>query len=242
MRLVGRAKDGNLRVWCSQASSRAFGLMLLLASSLSFPTIRSYRTMPVVRRNAPLYVAQVVHSEAIEALSSFQKMVRRFQNYSVDDIGALESIRLRLLLLGGREALLTEPAVVAAFEVLYEDVLPVRFGGDILFNLIDKAVTQARRNGSPMRLPLPSSLPSPVVHTGPCVRGTSKAIIQGVLASFKAQEHPLAATTDTQTPRLCGESLFAEIDRNGDGVLSLEVCHITSHKRGILASSLWLHR
>ena len=88
-------------------------------------------------------------------------MVRRFQNYSDADIGSLASERLRLLLLGGREALLTEPAVVAAFEVLYEDVLPVRFGGDILFNLIDKAVVQARRERSPSLLHAPPPPPAP---------------------------------------------------------------------------------
>jgi hypothetical protein len=177
------------------------------------------------RRHAPLYVTQVARpTTTVDAVeTSFRRMVRRFQNYSDADIGSLASERLRLLLLGGREALLTEPAVVAAFEVLYEDVLPVRFGGDILFNLIDKAVVQARRERSPSLLHAPPPPPAPAfapaARGGPCVRGTSKAIIQGVLASFKAQqEGPLSSSP----PALCGESLFAEIDRNGDGVLCLE--------------------
>lgn len=73
----------------------------------------------------------------------FTSMVRRFNSYSEEDVEFLENDRLRNLVLGGKEAL-KEPKVLTAFYILYEDILPVRFGGDILFNILDKSISEAR--------------------------------------------------------------------------------------------------
>ena len=79
----------------------------------------------------------------------FKRMVARFQTYTDQDIFNLENNRLQHLIIGGKESLI-EPKVVNAFCVLYEDILPVRFGGDILFNMLDKAITNAKRKKSPI--------------------------------------------------------------------------------------------
>lgn len=73
----------------------------------------------------------------------FDEMVDRFRTYTDADIDFLDNARMQDLLRGGLDAL-NEPKVLTAFSVLYEDILPVRFGGDILFNLLDKSILQAR--------------------------------------------------------------------------------------------------
>lgn len=149
--------------------------------------------------------------------ANFYRMVERFRNYNDEDIAAIESERLRLMLDGGREAL-TEPLVVRSFAVLYEDILPVRFGGDILFNLIDKSIKNARpRSGILMNKETAGQSNGVVDSTksAAAVAKTSKYIIQSVLSCYNDIE-------DGEVPRFCDENLFAEIDRNGDGVLTLE--------------------
>ena len=151
-----------------------------------------------------------------KVLSSFYRMVDRFKDYTSEDIDAVESERLRLLLEGGQEAL-TEPSVVGSFAVLYEDVLPVRFGGDILFNLIDKTIKQSRNKG---KQSTPKQQPS---NEKIEVTKMSKSIIQSMLAFYQAND-PSGANekNDEGGYWFCEDRLFAEIDRNGDGVLTFE--------------------
>jgi hypothetical protein len=78
----------------------------------------------------------------------FYGMVTRFATYNDEDISSLESERLQALILGGREALY-EPDVLRAFAILYEKSLPVRFGGDILFDMLDKIITETRESKAP---------------------------------------------------------------------------------------------
>jgi hypothetical protein len=124
----------------------------------------------------------------------------------------IENARLRLMLDGGREAL-TEPLVVRSFAVLYEDILPVRFGGDILFNLIDKSVRRARPRSAKLTNKPPAG--ADPTTAAAAVAKTSKYIIQSVLSCYNDIE-------DGEVPRFYEENLFADIDRNGDGVLTLE--------------------
>ena len=77
--------------------------------------------------------------------NKFSKMVERFSKYSNEDIRLLESDRLKHLVYGGREAL-NDTYVLQSFSILYEDILPVRFGGDILFNMIEKALQNAKQS------------------------------------------------------------------------------------------------
>lgn len=147
-------------------------------------------------------------------LRDFYRMVDRFQTYSDEEIALLENERLRHLVFGGRDAL-TEPRVVNAFAILYEDVMPVRFGGDILFNLLDKAIGNARagargRGAATTTRTLPRSL------TRQPVGGKSRSIIRAILA-LKARED----TNSSISMELC-DSLFYEIDANDDGRLSFE--------------------
>lgn len=75
----------------------------------------------------------------------FYGMVQRFATYDDEDISSLESERMQTLILGGKEALY-EPDVLRAFAILYEKSLPVRFGGDILFDMLDKMITDVRKS------------------------------------------------------------------------------------------------
>ena len=158
-----------------------------------------------------------------KVLSSFYRMVDRFKDYSSEDIDAVESERLRLLLEGGQEAL-TEPSVVRSFAVLYEDILPVRFGGEVLFNLIDKTIKQSRNKGKKPPPKLPPS--NGKVEVGKIeVTKMSKSIIQSMLAYYQANDNDPSGTSEKNDEGgywFCEDRLFAEIDRNGDGVLTFE--------------------
>ena len=152
-------------------------------------------------------------------LRSFYRMVDRFQRYSDDEIARLENERLRHLVLGGRDAL-TEPRVVTAFAILYEDVLPVRFGGDILFNLLDKAINNARvsskRHVSPISLHKQEN-----GGRGHAVGSKSRSVIKCILALKAKEEQSFTNESDKTKPALY-DSLFYEIDANDDGRLSFE--------------------
>ena len=154
--------------------------------------------------------------EMSKVLSSFYRMVDRFKDYTSDDIDAVESERLRLLLEGGQEAL-TEPSVVGSFAVLYEDILPVRFGGDILFNLIDKTIKQSRNKGTQ------SPPKQQRISEKTEITKMSKSIIQSMLAYYQANDPSGASEKNDEGGYwFCEDRLFAEIDRNGDGVLTFE--------------------
>lgn len=154
-------------------------------------------------------------------LRDFYRMVDRFQAYSDDEIALLKNERLRHLVFGGRDAL-NEPRVVNAFAILYEDVMPVRFGGDILFNLLDKAIGNARtvaRGRSRGVAPAARAMSRSPVR--PPVRGKSRSIIRAILA-LKAQEDRDSSGESAPTNMELHEGLFSEIDANEDGRLSFE--------------------
>ena len=147
----------------------------------------------------------------------FKRMVARFQTYTDQDIFNLENNRLQHLIMGGRESL-TEPKVVNAFCVLYEDILPVRFGGDILFNMLDKAIINAKRRKGPVVADEILKQKNVSIITNES-RQTVKSILQYFLSQ---QLNQSTSTIDTNVIAYCCDSLFSDIDQNKDDRLSPE--------------------
>lgn len=142
-------------------------------------------------------------------LSKFYSMVDRFSKYSNTDIMQLENDRLKHLIFGGKEAL-NDTIVLTSFAILYEDILPVRFGGDILFNIMEKIMSNVRKvssssvEKSKVSLPLEVSL----------ISSRPSEIQRKIISQVISQALPEDLTR-------C-DSLFAEIDSNRDGSLSFE--------------------
>lgn len=139
----------------------------------------------------------------------FQSMVSRFEQYNDDDIQQLDNVRLKELVFGGRDAL-NEKKVLRAFEILYEDLLPVRFGGDILFNLLDKSIENSRKNFKNL-IPITILDDNSINRLPNYSTKLKKRIIKQVFAAT------------TETPSECYASLlFPQIDNNSDGVISFQ--------------------
>jgi hypothetical protein len=62
----------------------------------------------------------------------FREKIAYFERYSERDMALLRSKRLRVVLEGMRASPL-EPAVYKAFEILYQDLYPLRFAGRLIF-------------------------------------------------------------------------------------------------------------
>ena len=145
--------------------------------------------------------------------SKFMGYVQRFQDYDNVDIRALGNDRLQQLLLGGKEAL-SEPAVVQAFSILYEDLLPVRMGGDILFNLLEKSMNQAKISRKTLDIAPLSGTKNSVKSKPIVISDMKKKIIGRILMIAKSE----ADTIDS----CYAETLFPRLDVDNDGYISKE--------------------
>lgn len=143
--------------------------------------------------------------------SNFEGMMNRFKSYTDDDINRIENERLRQLIYGGQDAL-DEPKVVRAFQILYEDVLPVRLGGDILFNLLQKSITSAR---SQSRTEIsPRSYTENIQQTGSSIiKSKIKRKLMNQIMRFAEGEDKECTVTTT---------LFPSIDTDQNGSISVE--------------------
>jgi len=146
------------------------------------------------------------HSATNKVLNKFYQMVDRFSKYSFEDIKYLENERLKHLIFGGKDAL-NDPGVLTSFSILYEDILPVRFGGDILFNLLEKTMNSAKKkkliNISNLELKAEnktSTLPSQIQRR--------------IISQMMSYALPEDLTR-------C-DNLFAEIDVDNSGAISFE--------------------
>ena len=74
----------------------------------------------------------------------FQAMMTRVGSYSPAQLTSIDDVRLRSLLRGVATAA-TTPEVLASFEVLYEDFLPIRTAGSFMFDALDVKVQQASK-------------------------------------------------------------------------------------------------
>lgn len=143
--------------------------------------------------------------------SNFKRMVTRFQTYSNQDISNLENARLQHLIMGGRESLL-EPKVVNSFSVLYEDILPVRFGGDILFNMLDKAIVNVRYK----KFGSNNDFSNEKNKLNTSMSKESKRVVKNIL------QYLLIDSQQQNQTSYCCDSLFSDIDQNKDNSLSKE--------------------
>ena len=81
--------------------------------------------------------------EKSAASQRFDAMLAEFRTHSEADLNLVTSPRMRGLLTGVKAAI-QDPQVTRAFEVLYEDLGPVRVAGDIMFAKLEREVAQSK--------------------------------------------------------------------------------------------------
>eukprot|EP01041_Mallomonas_annulata_P008618 gene8618-17780_t len=193
------------------ASTILFSLTIVHGFELKL-TVRGPRRT-IILNDTPLKKVSSFQVDATKnkVATNFYSMVNRFSSYTDDDIKNLENERLRQLVFGGISAL-DELKVVQAFCVLYEDILPVRLGGDILFNMLDKAIVNARNKKS--------SYIERNIATNARSDTNSKQILSKTKQKL-LREVLLFSRREDQIGRNC-DTIFAEIDKNKDNTISLE--------------------
>jgi len=107
----------------------------------------------------------------------FDAMVDDFRKHRPQEIDLVDDPRFRELLHSCRSAL-DDTKVVLAFQVLYEDLAPVRIGGDLIFRKLDRAVQDVR--GSESKAP------------------STRAIVQDAAAAALVEEKRLAYDASTK--------------------------------------------
>jgi hypothetical protein len=122
----------------------------------------------------------------------FGAMLERCRGYSKAEIAALQSQPRQQQLLTGVIAGARNAEVVAAFTVLYEDFLPLRLGGDLIFKILDDKLRAA--------VAAQAAAPPPPSPTSACDDAPVMSAPQ--LASAKA--------------------LFQLIDEDGSGLLTVD--------------------
>ena len=127
-----------------------------------------------------------------------------------------------------------EERVLNAFAILYEDVLPVRFGGDILFNLLDKSIVQARSQRHDFLKsivhPAASSMDissSPSFSTSSSNPSASSAPTSSSLNNVSPLKKriisKIMAVSVAEDESQCAASvLFPQLDVNKDGAICLD--------------------
>ncbi|CAB9517902.1 expressed unknown protein [Seminavis robusta] len=95
-----------------------------------------------------LYIPPINTTDRLRHSSEFHSKIEHFQQYTPRDIALLKSVRLRIVMDGMRASPL-EPAVYRAFEVLYQDLLPLRVAGRFIFRRLSyvlKMCQETRQN------------------------------------------------------------------------------------------------
>ena len=90
-----------------------------------------------------LYELPPINHELTSLEQEFRDMVTHFTQYSRKDVLAIKNERLRILF-EGIMASAGCPAVYRAFEVLYEDLYPLRVAGRIIFKQLKKSLEESR--------------------------------------------------------------------------------------------------
>jgi hypothetical protein len=88
------------------------------------------------------------HTQLTKAEQEFRDMILFYERYSQRDVDMLASYRLRVVM-QGMAASTVEPAVYRAFEVLYQDLPPLRVAGRLIFKRLRHVMSmcvQARRD------------------------------------------------------------------------------------------------
>mmetsp|Transcript_9633 Transcript_9633/g.9696 ORF Transcript_9633/g.9696 Transcript_9633/m.9696 type:complete len:456 (-) Transcript_9633:255-1622(-) len=171
----------------------------------------------------------VVDKKIAKVTSKFYGMVDRFESYTDEEIFTLENDRLKHLVYGGKEAL-QETKVVTAFCILYEDILPVRFGGDILFNLLEKAINNGRKKGLKLQK---KAIRSNIINdnnlnSNKKLSMTQRKVINDVM-QFALSQCLLECNVDeieqqnnNSQSNIAFANLFSEIDKNNDNKITID--------------------
>jgi hypothetical protein len=98
----------------------------------------------VSSHDAKVFALPSVDRDLTDLEQEFRDMFEHFTQYTQRDIISLRDPRMRLLF-KGIAASAYEPAVYRAFEVLYEDLLPVRMAGRMIDSRMRKLMTDSQR-------------------------------------------------------------------------------------------------
>lgn len=123
------------------------GMISSTSSSTAVQDSRVKRRRLNFQSDEPLYVLPPRTAASMNKLEQeFHDMLSHFSNYSLRDLYALRDPRMRTLV-HGVAASADDQAVYRAFEVLFEDLVPLRVAGRLVFkrlkNMMDKCI-QAR--------------------------------------------------------------------------------------------------
>ena len=92
----------------------------------------------------PLYTLPPLSPQATPLEREFRDMLEHFTQYTMTDVMSIRHERLRVLF-DGVIASAGDVAVYRAFEVLFEDLYPVRVAGRIIFGQLEKVLAESRR-------------------------------------------------------------------------------------------------
>jgi hypothetical protein len=95
-------------------------------------------------KDGSIYTLPPLDRELNDLEQEFRNMLSAFTQYSARDVLSIRSDRLRLLF-EGIVASADDPAVYRAFEVLFEDLYPVRVAGRLIFRQLQKVLRQSRQ-------------------------------------------------------------------------------------------------
>jgi hypothetical protein len=98
----------------------------------------------VLSHDAKVFALPSIDRALNDLEQEFRDMFEHFTQYTQRDIISLRDPRMRLLF-KGIAASAYEPAVYRAFEVLYEDLLPVRMAGRMIDSRMRKLMTDSQR-------------------------------------------------------------------------------------------------
>jgi hypothetical protein len=165
-------------------------------------------------------------------------MVERFSNYDETDILSLKNERLIHLIHGGQESL-NDINVVTAFRILYEDLMPVRIGGDVLFNILESSIQKARgsrENISDYDISRGQSIRSAALEDIPVISGKEKYRnrYMHMVTSFSCWSDRLLKNTDIYSNANRMESTKL-VDANSDRIgMVLNGCLAGAKNSGVV--------
>lgn len=170
--------------------------------------------------------------------NKFNRMVERFSNYDETDILSLKNERLIHLIHGGQESL-NDINVVTAFRILYEDLMPVRIGGDVLFNILESSIQKARgsrENISDYDISRGQSIRSAALEDIPVISGKEKYRnrYMHMVTSFSCWSDRLLKNTDIYSNANRMESTKL-VDANSDRIgMVLNGCLAGAKNSGVV--------
>ena len=115
-----------------------------LHSTPAIPSRRIETQQQVVSTESLYHLPPIESTRQLTKLEiEFRDMLEHFTNYSERDLLSLRDPRMRTLF-RGVAASAVEPAVYRAFEVLYEDLYPLRLAGRLVYKMLKDLMIQSQ--------------------------------------------------------------------------------------------------